>query len=129
MESRELGPDMIAEGWFAYGDLLMWCHPPSHGVVTVDECQRKNVSQVPCAPGESLSDPDETVYVVWCREHDDLGNPSTMGDGFLTSSYAKAIGAARGTRKAILENRPRWQPSKQLTLDDVLERNTERSRT
>jgi hypothetical protein len=122
-DTRKLGPKMLTDGWLALGgDSIMWCHPPSRRVVKVDGPWKFSIyTGWPMAPGEELES-DAEVYAVSCHVADECGYPTDVWDGFLTVSYARALRAAIATRAAIMANQQQWRPSKQLTFDDLLER-------
>ncbi len=122
---RHLGPEMEAQGWRVVGgDWLMWCHEPSHRVVTVEgPCPRETktyvTTAIPAYHGEPL-DPATQGYLVLCRVHDEGGNP-VSGHGFWVESYGEALRRAQAIREAVLAERPAplaWDT--QLTFDDVL---------
>lgn len=119
-----LGPQMTAEGWIEIGNQelfvdLLWMHEPSKRSVHVCEYPRENYEGPVWGP--EPEDRSVSGYVVASRFHDELGNPES-GDGFWIASFGAALRIARQTRSKILaaSERPR---SRQLTLDDVLERN------
>ena len=117
-ESRELGPEMLAEGWRVLIDeLLVWTHVPSLQSVSVDGCKRKN-AVMPAFPNEPAS-PDADGYLVCQRAHDEQGNPID-GSGVWVESYALAIKTARELRQRIMNDHPILSPLGQLNFDDFL---------
>jgi hypothetical protein len=117
-EKRDLGPDMIADGWHVIGgDWIMWTHAPTHRAVCVDGLFKWSQTRRIPHWGCEKPLPDDEGYVVSCRVFDDLGNP-TSGNSFFVKSYALAIRLGRRIREDILAERP-INTSEQLTLDDV----------
>lgn len=117
-ESRELGPEMLAEGWRVLIDeLLVWTHAPSLQSVSVDSCKRKNAI-IPAFPNEQAS-PDSDGYIVCQSVHDEQGNPID-GSGVWVASYALAIKTARELRRRIMNDHSILSPLGQLNFDDFL---------
>lgn len=119
-----LGPQMTAEGWIEIGDQetfvdLLWMHSPSQQSVQIFEIPRANYEGPVWGP--EPEDRSVSGYVVASRFHDELGNPE-RGDCFWIASFGAAIRIARQTRDRILAEHARPR-SRQLTLDDALERN------
>ncbi len=116
---RALGPEMTAERWFVTGgDWIMWMHPPSRRVVSVDG----PIARASCKMavyGDEPADPAEKGYCVALRKHDEHGNPYE-GDAFWIASYGAAVRLARRIRQAVLDERPIAEASRQLTLDEML---------
>lgn len=111
-ETRELGPEMAAEGWGTMpgaDDYLFWLHAPSQRSVMLESCRRHN-AVMPCW-GPEPSDPQANGFVVACRTHDEHGNP-IFGDAFWVESYATAIRMARRIRQSILDERPSDAPKR-----------------
>ena len=132
-EDRQLGPEMTAEGWRVIGgDSIMWCNEISRSVVVIEGPWKRSSfwKSAPIAPNEEIQPSDECYNVSRYRAND-MGEP-IIGeyDGFLTKSYTKAIIAARGARAEILERQilPRPRNVKQLTFDDLIERNQENTK-
>lgn len=122
-DNRELGPEMTAEGWRVIGgDSIMWCCERVRQCVTLEgPWKRKSYwAGAPIAPGETLA-PDDECYCVSRYAANDMGEPIPGHyDGFLTASYGKALLSARATRQAILDSLLPREPSRQMTLDDVV---------
>lgn len=122
--NRELGPEMVAEGWIVIGgDWIIWCHRPTHQIVKVEGSEKRSVYRNgwSMAPGEPET---PEVYAVSRFRATEDGEPCDDDwDGFLTASYATALKAARATRERILTGKPQVKPSTQLTFDDLLKRN------
>lgn len=116
--NRELGPEMLAEGWLVIGgDWVMWVHPPTQRSVCVDgPIEWRRCTSIPAWNG-APTDADEG-YLVKCSYHDEHGNP-TAGDVVFVESYGLAVKLARRIRADILAERPVVM-SAQLTLDDAL---------
>lgn len=105
-ESRVLGPEMQAEGWRAMGDSdwLIWIHPPSHRVVTVEGPIRwESCRRIPAVPEAPASEEAEG-FLVSCTKNDENGEPYE-GDVFWIESYGMAIRYARAVRRAVLADR------------------------
>lgn len=111
IDSRALGPEMRAEGWYLLTsenldyESYLWCHPPSRRSVEIEgPVPRKgpgyDCSKIPALPTEP-DDPLTEGYLVLCRESDEHGNPF-QGDGFWTPSFATALRVARRVRSEIL---------------------------
>lgn len=117
---RELGPEMVAEGWFVLGgDNVHWYHPPSRRAISVDGPYKRENAHVPTLLDRPCA-PDTMGWVVVCCTHDDLGNPEP-GEAFWVESYGEAVKRARSIRQSILDERSNVVPfPTQLTLDDVL---------
>lgn len=126
-ENRELGPEMLAEGWFLIGgDTMIWFHGPSHRVVKIDgPWPRESFIGTPNYFDEVSGGPKEPVYHVSVSEYDeDSGEPTDGYSGFLTTSYALALRSVREMRQRILDEAPKFEPVKQLSFDDLLGRKT-----
>lgn len=122
-ENRELGPEMTAEGWkLTGGEWLIWCHEPTHRVVTVEDWRWDQCRRIPAYPREP-SAPDAEGFVVGCFVWDDLGNPTSDGDCVWVESYGLAIKIAREARSNVLRGMRKLVRETQLTFDDLLERN------
>lgn len=117
---RELGEEMIAEGWIVIGDdHIMWMHPPSKRAVVVDDIQRGQTTDPPLTEVDARAPADADGYIVACSRFDDFGNPGEC-DSFWTASYTEAVKRARAIRRSILDERKPVDASVQMTLDDVL---------
>jgi hypothetical protein len=125
-DNRQLGPEMIAEGWSVIGgDSIMWCSEPTRSVVVIEGPWKRSSywASAPIAPNETI-EPDDECYNVSKYHANDMGEPiQGEYDGFLTKSYAKAIIAARGARSEILEKQLSRIPKRtnQMSFDDLLE--------
>ena len=120
MENREIGPELTADGWrIIGGEWMVWMHPPSAQVVSLDAYPRENVNS-PAFPTEP-KDPKTNGFLVSCNVHDENGNPCE-GWGVWIESYAYALKLARELRQRIILDRPTFSPSKQVTFDELLER-------
>lgn len=119
-------PELEAEGWFWMwdrgedGSLLIWMHPPSGRVVSV-ECFRPSPNHEVWVTGEHSPRSNEGWWVI-CRSHDDLGNPT---DGTILAPFElfnDALRRARAIRRAILAEHPDPVTSSQLSLfaDEVV---------
>ena len=134
-EKRELGPELIAEGWSAYGgDSLLWCHVPSRRCVSIEAgWQRKQCHECLVLPCEPALPEVEGCLVAWSRR-DELGNPifeysnngiivrPENGGSVWTEHWADALRIGREMRRRILDSGPKFEPRKQLTFDELLER-------
>lgn len=118
-EDRQLGPEMIAEGWVVVGgDWLMWMHEPSHRTVNIEGPYTRSQTRLTPSLHDAPSDPDAQGYIVACALRDDHGYP-IGGDSFWTPSYAEALRRARAIRQSILDAQRRIDTSTQLSFDDV----------
>lgn len=117
-DNRELGPEMIAEGWSVVGgDWIHWMEPWSKQVVSLDGPIQRQHAHVPC--WDNPTPPPETEgYVVAQRTHADNGNP-VEGSAIWLTSYALALKIARRLRTRILAN-VTSVPGTQVMLDDAL---------
>jgi hypothetical protein len=117
-EDRILGPDLVAEGWRAIADNIFWLHIPSSRSVAVDSWRWDQCRRIQAWP-EPPTDPKADGWVVSCREHDELGNP-TRGTCFWIASWAEALRRGRLLRASILAEYKPATHAEQLTLDDAL---------
>jgi hypothetical protein len=117
-EDRVLGPELVAEGWRAIGDWIIWLHIPSHRSVSVEDYLWEQCTRVPALP-EAPADPKTEGWVVSCRVHDELGNP-IQGTCFWMESWASALRQARLLRASILAEHAPHPHVEQLTLDELL---------
>jgi hypothetical protein len=122
-ENRELGPELTAEGWWAIGDGMLWYHEPSHWSVTVETNWRRNQC-LGCytLPSEPVS-PDTVGCLVGACERSVEGEPIQSAESLKiwTERWVDAIRMGREIRQQILNKRPRFEPVKQLTFDDLLD--------
>ena len=102
----------------AIGDGILWLHIPSHRSVSVEVWRWDRCVGIPALP-ERPEDPEAEGWVVNCRIHDELGNP-TQGTCFWMASWAVALRQARSLRAAILAEHVPHPHADQLTFDDVL---------
>ena len=124
-ERRELGPTLTAEAWHPIGTDggMLWLHPPSRQGVLLDaEVTRRSCRRSVALPEEPVS-PDEIGYMV-CFDtmHHECGEPLGIGESLWTAKWSEAIRYAREMRSKILASHPKYEPSKQVTFDDLLER-------
>lgn len=119
-QDRALGPTLEAERWIVIGgDHILWLHPPSRRSVSLEgphprKTERFDCLGVPCLNGEP-ADPTTEGYLVFCRVHDHLGNP-TQGTGFWVESYGEALALARKLRASILAETPEVDHATQQEL-------------
>lgn len=119
---RELGEEMIADGWVVVGgDDIYWLNPPSKRSVCIDAIKRGNAIMPGLTEADETAPDDREGFCVLCRRHDEHGNPEE-GDCFWTESFAEAVRRARAIRRSILAEKPKVDASVQMTLDDVLEK-------
>jgi len=121
--ARQLGPEMVTEGWQCFGgDSLLWCHPPSRRVIVVDGPMQRSLCSLPDYPGELVS-ANACCYAVVCYRAGEFGSISQPPnlDGFRTGSYGEAVRIARETRARILSERRSPMTARQMTLDEYLE--------
>jgi hypothetical protein len=126
-----VGDALKAEGWLnLVGDNLIWLHQPSHRVVVLDAdvpCKTPTYDStaIPCLR-EEPADLATRGYIVRCYTADENGNPidgnPIDGDAFWVAGYGEALRWARRMRQSILDETPSGHDVRQLTLDDVIER-------
>ena len=113
---RELGPEMMAEGWIVLGgDDLLWPHPMSRRCVSVSGNYERGEVDVPTWTDKPIAR-TTLGYVVSCEVHDEDGNPTREGAGIWFESYGSAVRLARRLRQAILDEKPVPPDVVQLSL-------------
>ena len=113
---RQLGPQMIAEGWMVTGgDWLMWMHPASKRSVQVRGPWRWEQTKGYVALHGRPSDPKSEGYIVGCERWDEDGEP-VQGEHFWVDSYGEAVKMARQIRQSIVDERVAPTTHEQLLL-------------
>lgn len=107
MKETKLSPELVAEGWRAIGgpDWIIWMHPSSKRVVTVEGPYKwGHTSGIP-AHGDAPASFDVEGWVVACTYRDTHGNP-VRGDSLFVRDHAMAVRIGRRIRADILAERP-----------------------